>query len=292
MARINRTKQMHQLLLAIGAILLSGGVLLSFLEFDVNTVVDIRGNTVTFPSHTTRNTIVAFLKNISSIISSVGGVFLGLSLSWLIEEKYKKNDERENAIELYEKSLALLNQTVSAFDKTIKRTEIYPNEVEIKKFRRTPLYLYHSTKSEQGDMFWHVTVLDFRSAGILKRMTTTTTFVNFDRTKEYTYKAELFRPYPNDCVTLALRPDKTQEALCIGVYDACKEYTQHSFGYLYHDDWRDSMRLSPSILSFVPILDSQEIGPLDKNMSDKLNIMWHNNLKTTGKKIFEGIMPD
>ena len=126
MGKQNKTREIHILLLIIGAILFLGGIIFSGLQYEIQVITDANGIKASVPINSGKNTVFAVLKNVSAIISSMGGVLFGLSLSWLIEYRYKKAEEREDSLDLFAKSMNLFERAVTAFDKTLESKDNYP----------------------------------------------------------------------------------------------------------------------------------------------------------------------
>lgn len=224
---------------------------------------------------------IVFEKLFNNTLGTVGGALLGVGASWLISEKYKERDERETALELFYKILALLEATLNkrnprSFDKL---TRI---------FRSSNMYLYHLTQSEDGQLFWHSTVLDFslKKAIRIGKLVTEIEFHNLYKTKKLKYQAEVSRKSSNDHTIFKLYNPNGQESTSIAVFDSCKQQ-KNNCGFMLLDDWSDNYRLSSCILSFEQITETS-FGPVSHEESCKLQSIWNKDFKDVSyRKIFE-----
>lgn len=249
--KVDFTKRIHVLLLALGLALIVLGLVPQTNEYSI-------------------------------LLTSVGGIFFGHSFSWLTEEYYKKKDERKGALELFKKSILL-------FQATQKSKFRFSKEKEIKLFRKNPLQFYCSTKSEDGKLFWNYTEIAFTEHKKLGRLITTTVFKNLKRDQTLSYDVELFREHVNDKIVIAYRPCKSKEPLEVAVFESCiSQNTLCIYGFLYHVDWSDKTRLSPAILYLKPLPKKRQPGPVSHEEAQELQRLWNDSFKNDPQKaIFE-----
>ncbi|OJV55776.1 MAG: hypothetical protein BGO31_16915 [Bacteroidetes bacterium 43-16] len=220
----------------------------------------------------------------SNILTTIGGVFSGLSSSWLIEEFYKKKDERYDANELYKKSLEI-------FEKSIECPDIFPQEADIKVFRNQNMHLYYLTRNESGKLFWNYTTLNFTQAslGKLRRLTSTAIIRNYKKNKDIEYEVEMFRKFPSDRIILISRKKGTRDPIYIAVFEPYSNTSKETIcGFALHDDWTNEWRLSPAVLSFSSKFPKQKAGPLSNENAKWMQNLWNEMYKNKDiKSVFD-----
>ncbi len=222
-----------------------------------------------------------FNNTLSISLGAVGGALLGVGASWLIAEKYKDRDERETALELFAKIASLLEATINS-----KNNRSFEKLTKI--FRSTNLHLYHQTQSEDGRLFWHSTILDFRLKKAIRigKLVTEVDFYNLQRTKKSKRQAEISKKTANDHTILRLYNQNGQESSSIAIFDSCKQQKDNC-GFMVLDDWSDNYRLSACILSFEPIIETS-FGPVSREEATRLQEIWNKEFKDVSyRKIFE-----
>lgn len=201
------------------------------------------------------------------ILTTIGGALLGSSAGWMIEEYYRKGDERTDAFSLYQKTFDFMRNHLRVND-------LVPPESDLVLFRRSPLYFYYTTFTEDGEPFWNYLVFDFTKVVVLGRLIVQVEILDLDRTP-YPYDVELYRLKQNDPILIYWRPSNSTQSAEVALLDPLfAPYQKVSCGLLDHEDWGRVRRLSKAILSTTQLLRNAQPGPVDKDMANKLEAQW------------------
>lgn len=157
----------------------------------------------------------------------------------------------------------------------------------IKRLTKKPLYFYHSTKSEDGELYWKLTVLDFRSHKLSNEQIIVTEAIipNLAESTTIEYVVEIKRQFSFDPILLTLRSKLENEQLIMAILDPIKSYVERVSGFIYHDDWTTNWRLSGCLLSFKPLTKQNKTRGLPSSECVILQELWNSLFKK--KTIFE-----
>ncbi|QQR86049.1 MAG: hypothetical protein IPJ76_15790 [Flavobacteriales bacterium] len=201
------------------------------------------------------------------ILTTIGGALLGSSAGWMIEEYYRKGDERTDA-------LSLFNKTYDLLQRHVRVNSLFPHESAVQDLRTVPLHFYYSTFTENGEPFWNYVVLDFTQVVVLGRLLTRIKILDY-QSEPHDYDVELYRLQQNDPILILWRPSNSAQAAEVTLLaSGFVSYQKWCCGLIDHEDWGRQRRLSRAILSKEKLISNISPGPLSEEDGNKLQNRW------------------
>lgn len=142
-------------------------------------------------------------------------------------------------------------------------------------FTQQKVHYYHLTRKYR-ELYWNHLIFDFTSNKLPcnGELYIDITVADRDKIEQVDYTVRLLAETDKDTILLSLI-EKNGGKTCHNIFDSIPGYRKEMAGVMYHDDWNTVWRVSGSLLSFTPIENHTEEGPLPPDIALKVQDKWN-----------------
>ncbi|WP_339697208.1 hypothetical protein [uncultured Roseivirga sp.] len=228
------------------------------------------------------------IEHLGNIASSIGGVFMGIGVSSIIQLVRMRNYQDY----VFEKIQAEVKTTSNAMVETkdmmkglegrarlvlskYAKSGFKSTDTQIRQFKKK-YHGYYQSQDKKSGILWQYHILDFSTSITPGVLECPVTIIQPSSKKQMIYHQEAYRLDNNSPLVMNTRDSvPSSELTSVTIFPFVKNHSNKYYGIQLHEGWNDKYLISAYIISEEPLYKIQEPGIItDRSKSDQLLKDW------------------